>query len=186
MIQRMAEVFRKDKLPYVIIGGIASSILGKPRMTMDADVVILLSSENICGFIQDMKRNGFNVTVASEPKIIARLKRGLPVKLRYKKKFSVDMRLASYSIDRKAIKRANKRTIFNVKLPIATPEDLIIYKLVRFDEIDQADIKAVLVRYIKKLDFKYIIKTVKELSNETRNIQIENNLKYFLSWTNKH
>ncbi len=182
MIHAMVRVFGKLDIRYVIIGGIASSIRGKPRMTMDADVVVLVSLQKVDILIRSMKECGFSVTKTSEQKIVARMKRGLPVKLRYAKRYSVDLRLASYSIDKQAIRNAKLFDLFDVKLPIAGIEDLIVYKVVRFDEVDWADIKAMLIRHKSKIKTDDIIKTTTILIQETGNKSIERNLNTVLSW----
>ena len=185
MIRTMVRVFTKLDIQYAIIGGIASSIRGKPRMTMDADVVAFIAPEKVDLLIRSMKEGGFNVTTSSESKIVLRMKRGLPIKLRYTKRYSVDLRLASYSIDSQAIKRAKLVSLFDVKLPIANVEDLIVYKIVRFDEVDQADIKAMLIRHKNKIKTDDIIKATTKLVQETGNNSIENNMNTVLSWIEK-
>jgi len=182
MISALVAVLTKLQIPYVVIGGIASSLLGKPRMTIDSDIVVLLEKEDSEKFIRTMREHGFKITVSSFPKIVARLNRNLPVKLRYTKRFSVDVRLASYSLDKQAILRAKKQLFFTEKISIVHPEDLIVYKLVRFDELDQSDIKSVLLRQKKKLNIENIISSTQKLSEETGNEKILENLSTFLNW----
>ncbi len=90
MIQKMEAILRSLSIEYVVIGGVATSMQGKPRMTMDTDVVLILEKDRIEPLIQQMKEGGFSVTVNSKPKIISRLRGGLPIKLRHKKNFSAD------------------------------------------------------------------------------------------------
>ncbi len=178
MIRVIVKVLEQFKVKYVIIGGIAASIWGKPRMTLDADIVILLSTENIADFLKVLRENGFLISKSSEPKMIGRLRRFLPIKVRFTKAISCDLRISSYSIDRNAIERAKKIRIFNTRIKIATPEDVIIYKLVRFEDIDKADIKTIIQRIGRKLDFNYIRKSVKQLSQEIGDKNIINNLHF--------
>jgi len=96
-----------------------------------------------------------------------RLKKLLPVKIPFKHNFSVDLRLASYSIDKGAIKRAIPVKIFGKNARIATPEDIIVYKIARFEDIDKADIKSIIQRFGKNLDIYYIRNSAKRLAEET-------------------
>ncbi|MCX7785915.1 MAG: nucleotidyltransferase [candidate division WOR-3 bacterium] len=178
MIQAFVKVLEQFKIKYAIIGGIAASVWGKPRMTLDADVVVLLSIENIADFLKALRANGFLISESSEPKIISRLRRFLPIKVRYTKSISCDVRISSYSIDQNAIERAKKIKMFNTRVAIATPEDVIVYKLVRFEDIDKADIKTIVQRMGKKLDFAYIKNSVKQLSQEIGDKNILNNLHF--------
>ncbi len=43
MIRNLVAVLKEFRTAYAIIGGIASSLWGRPRMTVDADVVVLIS-----------------------------------------------------------------------------------------------------------------------------------------------
>ena len=182
MIKKANAVLRSLNTRYVIIGGIAASLHGRPRMTMDSDIVVLLANDRIVDFLQSMKEHGFSVSASSLPKIAARLEHRLPIKLRYRKRYSVDVRLASYTIDYNAIRRAKRQFLFDVELPIATPEDLIVYKLARFDGIDQSDIKAVAVRHPRTLGGRYVREATKKLVEETGNKEIETHLAAALSW----
>ena len=182
MIQKMEAILRSLSIEYVVIGGVATSMQGKPRMTMDTDVVLILEKDRIEPLIQQMKEGGFSVTVNSKPKIISRLRGGLPIKLRHKKNFSVDLRIASYTLDKNAIRRARKYLLFDVKLPIASVEDLIVYKLARFDSVDQSDIESLIIRHRNKIDKIYLVETTNKLIEETDNKEIQKHLAMILSW----
>ncbi len=180
MLKKLISALKKFKINYVIIGGIAASILGKPRTTIDADVVIIITEEKIKDFIEALRLCGFKISKSSMGKIIHRLKRLLPVKIRFKHNFSVDLRLAGYSIDEEAIKRALSVRIFGMKMLIARPEDIIVYKIARFEDIDKADIKAIISRFGKKLDLDYIRNSARKLAEETNDNSIIDNLKTIL------
>jgi len=180
MLKKLITALKELKINYVIIGGIASSILGRPRTTIDADVVFIIKEEKIEEFVKILKLYGFKISESSKEKIIRRLKRLLPAKIRFKHNFSVDLRLASYSIDMEAIKRAKSVKIFGMKLSIATPEDIIVYKIARFEDLDKADIKGIINRFGKKLDLGYIRNSAKKLAEETGNGHIINNLRAVL------
>jgi hypothetical protein len=182
MLKKLITALKKLKITYVIIGGIAASILGKPRTTIDADVVFIIKEEKIEEFIKILKLYGFKISEHSKEKIILRLKRLLPVKIRFKHNFSVDLRLASYSIDMDAIKRAIAVKIFGMNLSIATPEDIIVYKIARFEDIDKADIKGIISRFGEKLDLDYIRNSAKKLAQETGNNYIIDNLRTVLTF----
>ncbi|TAK57714.1 MAG: hypothetical protein EPO24_09560 [Bacteroidetes bacterium] len=129
-----------------------------------------------------MKGTGFSISPASKPKIVGRMTRGLPIKLRYTKHFSIDLRTASFILDKQAIRRATKQFLFDVNLPLVIVEDLIVYKLARFDEIDRSDIKSILIRHAKKIDQEYLIEVAKTLEKETGRTDIGKNLKTVLRW----
>lgn len=185
MIRHLVATLKELEANYVIIGGIASSLWGKPRMTVDADVVVSVTDEALPDLLKRFKEKGFLISKSSEPKMAARLKRLLPVKVRYTKILSCDLRIASYTIDRLAIDRAKKVKIFNIEVPVATPEDVIIYKLVRFEDLDKADIKAIIQRLGKKLKVAYLKQAVMKLSEEVSDKIILDNFREMLRWFKK-
>ncbi|MBI4286915.1 MAG: nucleotidyltransferase [Chloroflexi bacterium] len=178
MIRAAAETLRISRVRYVIIGGIAASIWGRPRMTLDADIVIVVPLETLADLLDSLGKRGFQVT----PNTLKKLKAMLPSKLRYEKRLSVDLRVASYSLDKKAIERAVTVTIFDNRLPVASTEDTVVYKLARFNDLDRSDIKAMIVRQKKRLDVEYLTRTCRELAEETGDARIVENLDVFLSW----
>jgi len=186
MIKRLDEILKKFNIPYVFIGGVAASVLGKPRMTTDADVVVIITKRRLSTLLATLKLHGFKISRDREIKILEKLKNLLPVKISYKEGFSVDIRVASYSLDKNAIKRALKIELFGKMLSISTPEDLVLYKSVRFNELDRADIKAVISRFKGKLDIPYLEEAIQTLIQETGNEKIKKNLLSIFPWRDKN
>jgi hypothetical protein len=59
MLSHLKELLDELGTPYVIIGGLAAAILGVPRTTVDADVVLLLPSEEADRLIRLIEGYGF-------------------------------------------------------------------------------------------------------------------------------
>jgi hypothetical protein len=180
MIKKLDAALRHLRLTYVLIGGVAASILGKPRMTIDADIVVIITKRRLPILLNTLKTYGFKIPSNRERNILEKLKSLLPVKIPYKEGFSIDIRVASYSLDKKAIKRALKVELFGKILPIATPEDLILYKSIRFSDLDRADIKAIVNRFKERLDLSYIKEAGLELMQEAGYEQLNENLTLLL------
>lgn len=178
MIRAFTRAFHSSKIKYVIIGGIAASIWGRPRATLDADLVILIQSERVPELLKKLAESGFQVALTTEKKLL----KMLPAKIRYEKSLSVDLRIASYSLDKQALERSVSIMLFGMKVPVASKEDIIAYKIARLNDIDKADIKAIIARYGKKLNHQYIITASEQLFKESGLERIELNLKEFLSW----
>lgn len=172
IISVVSDIFEKNKVRHVIIGGIAVLAWGKPRTTQDVDVVTTLSPDVLEQVIKDLSTSGFITPKDARE----RLQRGLPVKFRHRT-YSVDLRLASFTIDNQALQRARRIKGFS----IASKEDLIVYKLARFDYQDKADIKTVIDRQ-RKIDLEYIETAAKQLAVEAKKPQILNNLAELLTW----
>ncbi len=174
LIRIVVSILGKNK--YVIIGGVAVQAWGRPRLTGDVDIVITIPQDKIYDIVSIFFSNGFSIPKDAR----VRLQRGLAVKLKHIEG-SVDLRIASYSIDTQALKRAKSFTIYGSRIRIASKEDLIVYKLARFDNRDKSDIETVLLRQLT-LDFKYIQYTAEQLAIEYHKPQIIDNLSEIMNW----
>jgi len=162
MLSRLKELLDELGAPYVIIGGLAAAILGVPRTTVDADVVLLLPSEEVERLVRLVEKYGFQ----PEPKALAKLTEGRPAKFAFSRRFSLDVRLASFTLDREAIRRARTFPLLGHSFRFSSPEDLIVYKLARWAPLDQEDVRHILRRFGPSLDWSYIEGQVQRLSQE--------------------
>ncbi len=147
---------------YVIIGGMAATLLGAPRTTVDVDVVLMLPFTEAERVVALCAQHGFH----PGPEAVARLSEGRPVKFTFSRRFSLDIRLASFSLDQAAIRRAQTVPLFGHPIRIATPEDFIVYKLARWNALDQEDVRHILQRLGDAIDAAYVEEQIHLLSQE--------------------
>ncbi|MBI4333507.1 MAG: nucleotidyltransferase [Chloroflexi bacterium] len=178
MIRAVARDLQSLGVKYAVIGGIAASVWGRPRMTLDADIVIMVPTGKLSTLLETLSRSGFQVATTAMKKLLAML----PVKLSYTKGLSVDLRVASYSLDNQALDRAVTITLLGARLPVASKEAVIAYKVARFNDLDKADIKATITRWKKKLDMQYAVGACRQLAAETGDRRTLANLDTVLSW----
>jgi hypothetical protein len=172
IISDVSDIFKRIKIRHVIIGGIAVLAWGKPRTTQDVDVITTSLQNELDPVLNEFSTAGFRIPKDARD----RLQKGLPVKFRHGA-HSVDLRMASFTIDDQALQRARKIKGYS----IASKEDLIVYKLARFDYQDKADIKTVIDRQ-RNIDFDYVEHTAAQLALEARRPQILNNLVEMMTW----
>lgn len=169
-------ILAKYRIKYVIIGGIAVLAWGEPRTTFDVDIVITLVPADLEETVIDFINQGFTVSKDA----IKRLTKNLAVKFKYGV-YSVDLRLASFTIDKLAIERAKQLSVAGNRISIASKEDVIIFKLAHFDYKDRADIEAILRRQ-RSIDFEYIAKSAQQLAKESGRAEILENLTQIMTW----
>lgn len=161
MLLQLQEIL-KEVPEYVIIGGIAATLLGTPRTTADVDVVLLMPFQEAERIVHLFERHKFH----PGPDAAAKLRAGRPAKFAFSRHFSVGVRLASFDLDRAAIRRAQVIPLFGCPLRVATPEDWIVYKLAGWQARDREDIRHVLRRFGKSLDTAYLEEQIGLLSQE--------------------
>lgn len=123
----------------VIVGGVAVSLLGSPRYTVDLDAVILLNLEDIPTLLSKAAQLGIETRV-SDPIAFARRTRVLL--LRHNTSgIDIDLSLGILPFEVEMVERSSIVEIGSIKMRIPTPEDLIIMKAVAHRPKDLADIQ---------------------------------------------
>ena len=153
--------WRKTKTKGLIIGGLAVALRGEPRVTRDVDAVVFLDQSLWPTFLEKSREYSFQTRV-SDPLDFAAKSRMLLLH-HAPSAIDVDVSLANSGFESEALKRATIIKIGRLSVPVATPEDLIIYKAVAHRHIDLADIEK-LLEYCKDLDCAYIRKQMDELT----------------------
>src|SRR5262245_41941674 len=65
LLRKVAATLDKLRVPYAVVGSIASTIYGEPRLTNDIDVVLDLSPRNVDAFCAEFPSPEFYVSRAA-------------------------------------------------------------------------------------------------------------------------
>ena len=141
----------RAKVPYLIIGGLAVGAVGEPRMTGDVDVIGYVSIERATALIDAAVVAGFKVASDERERLHA------TGTLRFSKgRFQLDIILASLPFEDDARARARKRRLFGRLVPLPTPEDLILFKVLAGRDKDLVDAVGIARRHLSALDRRYL------------------------------
>lgn len=152
---------KANRVQGIIIGGVAASILGRPRVTHDVDALVLVDESKWNKFLTAGARFGF-VSRLTNPLDFARRAKVLLV--RHKTSgIDADVTLGTLPFEKEAITHAVWLNIKGVHLPLPTPEDLIIMKAVAHRPRDLADIESIMDAH-PKLNLRKIRRWVREFS----------------------
>jgi hypothetical protein len=125
----------------VIIGGIAASLLGVPRYTVDLDAVFLLGVADIPRLLRAAAMQGIEPRI-SEAEAFARKNR--VILLRHTASGTdIDLSLGILPFEVEMVERSVAVDVGSIELRLPTPEDLIIAKAVAHRPKDLADIQAI-------------------------------------------
>jgi hypothetical protein len=125
----------------LIIGGIAASLLGRPRLTADLDAVILLSIDELPGLIATCRKEGLTPRI-SEAETFARKHRMLLLQ-HDTSKINVDISLGILPFETEMVDRGQGITVGGIQVRLPTPEDLIIMKAIAHRPKDLSDISSI-------------------------------------------
>ena len=129
----------------IVIGGVAASLLGKPRLTADVDAVILLSVDDLPRLIQAARDEGLVPRIADAEKFAARNRVLL---LRHEASdINIDISLGILPFEIEAVERSVVYQVGPLNIRLPTPEDLIIFKAVAHRPKDLLDIQAIIVSH---------------------------------------
>jgi hypothetical protein len=128
--------------PGAVIGGVAASLLGRPRVTRDIDALVLLDESRWEAFLA--KGTGFG--------FVPRLADALPfahqarvLLVRHEASgIDLDIAFGALPFEEEAVARAVWHEVGGVRIPLPLPEDLLIMKAVAHRPRDMADIEAIL------------------------------------------
>ncbi len=162
VIRDLTQWFSSCHVPYLVIGGVAVAILGKPRATQDVDALISLDEISLRSFFDEGPRHGFGprmsdaLPFAQKAKVLLmkHIATGIPV----------DISFALLPFEKKAISRATMVSLEEAHFPVPTPEDLIVMKAVAHRGRDRADIEHILDVH-PDVDAMDIRRTVKEFAD---------------------
>lgn len=146
--------------PVIIIGGVAVSLLGRPRHTQDIDAMVLLDNEKWEGLIKSAGRYGFTTRIKDALKFA---QRNRVLLMRHRNGLGIDISFGALPFEEECISRARKVKFADIRVPIPTPEDLIIMKAVSHRTQDLMDIKSVMDAH-PKLDVARIGRWVSEFA----------------------
>lgn len=168
LLADVAKILNKLKIPYIVTGGIAVFVWGRPRFTADIDIVIELKTKDIDLLAENLKNIGSSPFIQKE---------AIEEALKNKDEFNfldgdtgikVDFWIAKEDeFNTSRMKRGIWLEIGGEKVRFITPEDLILAKL-NWNKISPSDkqledIKSIFKISGEKLDRKYLTKWAKKL-----------------------
>lgn len=160
-ISDLQKLMKKTGRAWIIIGGVAASVLGKPRFTADIDAVTVVEDKDVSSLLEAAEQFGFEARI-KDP--IAFAKKNRILLLRHKKSsINLDLSLGLLPFEIEAIKRSKEYHVGRVTFYLPKVEDLIVFKAVAHRPQDIMDIHAI-VDNNHRINVKYIRKMVKEFA----------------------
>lgn len=161
LYEEILREFQRQKVKYVLVGGMAFNLLGGDRGTLDMDIIVEMTDENLKKIVTILKKAGYHVKQPVNPAMIADKKiREDWIKNKNMKAFNfykdekhyeeVDIVIDSPVTFKNAVKKALKAKIGDLNLTIISPEDFIKMKKASGRDKDLKDVKELkIVRKIK-------------------------------------
>lgn len=158
LIAALAEALRAVGARWYLFGAQAALIWGRPRLTADVDVTVRLEPEDPGALVRAFAAHGFRLRVDQRDDFVRRTRvlpfvfepDGLPV----------DVVLAGPGLEELFLSRAIPVQVGNVTVPVISPEDLIVTKILAGRSKDLEDVRGILLERLPQLDLTSIRSTL--------------------------
>jgi predicted nucleotidyltransferase len=112
-------------IDYVLIGGVGSASLGRPRWTRDIDMMV--APLDAASALESLARAGFATERTNEHWIFKAEKNGIVVDLIFRT-------VGDIYLDETMLRRAVRAEFLGIQAQVASPEDQIVIKAIAHDE----------------------------------------------------
>lgn len=154
--QKAFDFLEGSGVRYLVIGGLAVGAIGEARTTGDVDVIGFASPQDAEALITKATEAGFDVRPEVEQERLH-----ATGTLRFRDgPFQLDIILASLPFEDTAYARAVRKRLFGRLVPLPTPEDLILFKVLAGRDKDIIDAVGVARRHLSTLDRRYVEETI--------------------------
>jgi hypothetical protein len=154
----LAEVLRARGTRWYLFGAQAVIIWGAPRMSADVDVTVEIEPEEADGFITLMEEAGFELRIRDVEEFVART-RVLPF-LHLETEIPMDVVLAGPGLEELFLDRAHQVEVAGTTIPVISPEDLIVTKILAGRPKDIDDVSGILRERKSSLNLDLIRETL--------------------------
>ncbi len=155
LLERIALGLRTRAIPYMVIGGQAVLLYGEPRLTRDIDITLGATAERLPDILDMVDALEWRVLVTL-PAEFVRERMVLPC-LDPASGIRIDFIFSHSPYERHALKRVRRVKMGQAQVRFASPEDLIIHKIIAGRARDLEDVRTILLktprvnkRYIRK------------------------------------
>ena len=151
---------RESTSRWYLFGAQAATVWGRPRLTADIDVTAEIPFERLDHFVEAMNRHG--LTLRFDDREFVNRTRVLPF-IHERTGIPLDVVLAGPGLEEEFLDRAIEVPFEGVTIPVISPEDLIVTKVLAGRPKDIEDVRGILRERARSLDLSRIRGTLRLL-----------------------
>lgn len=160
ILVKLAESLDNAKILYMIIGGQAVLLYGEPRLTRDIDITLALTPDELNRILEIVRKINLKVLVENIVDFVR--KHWVLPAFDEESGFRIDFIFSWTPYEKEALERARIFEIEKYPIKFASPEDLIIHKIISGRTRDLDDIRTIMRK--QSLNIKLIEKWLKIFS----------------------
>jgi Nucleotidyl transferase of unknown function (DUF2204) len=158
----LTKALQRIGAPSMVIGGIAVIAHGVARQTIDIDATILATRLDTPQILAALAGSSIHPRIVEVLEFAERSQVLLLV--HEKTKITLEISLAFSSFEQEALERAVEVDFGGVRIPVAVPEDLVIYKALAWRDRDRYDIEQLLTLHGDRIDLERVRAFVREFA----------------------
>jgi hypothetical protein len=129
----------------IIVGGLAASLLGRPRLTRDIDALADIADDDLELIIESAAATGIEPRI-DDARDFAIRSRVLPLRHRASQ-IDIDLVMATLPFEQDAVTSGQSRSLGPIDIRLPRVEDLLIMKAIAHRPRDLADIEGILLAH---------------------------------------
>ena len=134
-----------------LIGGLAVSLRGQPRMTVDVDLVVLATVDEALRLVADLATTPFDPLFPGVEEVVAK---AFILPLRHRQTLiRVDLAIGMSGFEQEAVARATPIMIGAASIPVVSIEDLLVMKALAGRPQDDEDIRGLVAARQSTIDW---------------------------------
>lgn len=131
-----------ERIPATIIGGVAASLLGRPRLTQDIDVLVAVPERDWARAVHSAAAFGI---VPRIPDALEFARRSRVLLMHHSRsRIDIDITFSGLRFEQAAIEHARPHEIAGTSVPLPRVEDLLVMKAIARRPKDLEDIRGLL------------------------------------------
>ena len=172
---RALDAVERTDVRYLVFGGVALPAWGDVVATQDLDLVVEVNEGQVRGLFDTLRAVGFHFGENAEKLFLidtwARATAGGR---------DLDLALGVTEFDRQALSRAVAVRLYGRSVPIASAEDLILYKLIAHRRKDLGHVEDIIFRQGTRLKLAYLREWARRIAETTGKHEIPPTLEKML------
>jgi predicted nucleotidyltransferase len=150
----LTKALQQIEAPSMVIGGIAVIAHGVARQTVDIDATVLATRLDTSQILAALAGYAIHPRIADVLEFAERSQVLLLV--HEETRVTLEISLAFSSFEQEALEKAVEVDFGGVRIPVAVPEDLVIYKALAWRDQDRYDIEQLLTLHGDHIDLKRV------------------------------
>jgi hypothetical protein len=155
------ELLQSRGIDYALIGGLAATLRGQPRVTAYVDLVIAADVEAALDILSSIEQTKF-APLFDRAEEVVEAAFILPLRHRHTG-VKLDLSLGLSGFELQLISRAGRIVIENASIAVAQAEDLIVMKTLAGRPRDDQDVQGIVIAQGANLDWAYCLNVAAEL-----------------------